>query len=176
VAETEAEAKAIIAQLDDLIHPELALSILQYSLGDVIDLRAHDLDGPLPDLPTTNASQSIQARMVDIARRESLSIIQLARRAAAGQTTKHMIGTPEQVADMMQAWFATGASDGFVVAPAFLPGSLKAFVEGVVPVLQARGLFRTAYEGSTLRENLGLSRPVSRHVGRPDLHIEPEIW
>jgi hypothetical protein len=73
------------------------------------------------------------------------------------------IGTPAQVADEMEHWFKDGAADGFNVMPAWLPGSLKDFVELVVPELQRRGLFRTAYEANTLRGNLGLPTPVNRH-------------
>lgn len=175
-AATEAEALAIARELHELIHPDLALSMLQSALGDVVDLSACDPDDPLPDIPATNASQSIQTRVVELARRESLSIIEIARRVAAGQMSRHMTGSHEQVADMMQAWFDAGASDGFVISAPYLPGSLEAFVRGVVPVLQARGRFRSEYEGTTLRENLGLQRPVSRHVGHPERHVEPEIW
>ncbi len=175
-AATEAEALKIAGELHDLIHPDLALSMLQSALGDVIDLSVYDPDGPLPDIPQTNASQSIQARVTELARLHSMSIVEIARRVAAGQMSRHMIGGAEQVADMMEAWFDAGACDGFVISAPYLPGSLQAFVEGVIPVLQARGRFRTAYEGVTLRENLGLARPLSRHVGRPDLHEEPEIW
>jgi alkanesulfonate monooxygenase len=77
------------------------------------------------------------------------------------------IGTPSQVADEMEHWFKDGAADGFNVMPAWLPGSLDDFVDLVIPELQRRGLFRTEYEAMTLRENLGLPRPISRfHVAR----------
>ena len=77
------------------------------------------------------------------------------------------IGTPEQVADVMEHWFQNGAADGFNVMPAWLPGSLDDFVDLVIPELQRRGLFRTEYEGTTLRDNLGLPKPVSRfHTAR----------
>ena len=175
-AASEAEAVAIARELHDLIHPDLALSMLQSALGDVLDLAGVDPDGPLPDIPETNASQSIQTRVVELARRESLSVIEIARRVAAGQMSRHMTGSHAQVADMMQDWFDAGACDGFVISAPYLPGSLEAFVGGVVPILQARGRFRSEYEGATLRENMGLERPISRHVGRPHLHVEPEIW
>jgi hypothetical protein len=72
------------------------------------------------------------------------------------------IGTPAQIADVMEHWFRAGAADGFNVMPAWLPGSLEDFVDLVIPELQRRGLFRTEYEGLTLRENLGLDKPLSR--------------
>jgi alkanesulfonate monooxygenase len=67
----------------------------------------------------------------------------------------------------MQSWFENGAADGFNVMPPVLPQSLNEFVDLVVPELQRRGLFRTAYEGTTLRENLGLKRPASRYASAP---------
>jgi alkanesulfonate monooxygenase len=76
------------------------------------------------------------------------------------------LGTPAQVADEMEHWFKDGAADGFNVMPAYLPGSLKDFVDMVVPELQRRGLFRKEYEGMTLRENLGLPKPINRHHQR----------
>jgi len=176
VAPTEREANEIAAELHRLIQPAVALSFLQMSLGHVVDLSQHDPDGPLPDLPETSGSQSTQARLVAWAKRDNLSIAELARHSAAGRTSKTLTGTPEQVADALATWFTEGASDGFVVAPPYLPDSLDAFVDGVIPILQERGLFRTAYEGTTLRENLGLKRPPSRYEAHPELHVEPEIW
>jgi hypothetical protein len=82
-------------------------------------------------------------------------------------------GTPEQIADEIQEWFTGGAADGFNVMPPLLPSGLADFVDHVVPELQIRGLFRTEYEGRTLRENYGLERPPSRFAedGRLDLAV-----
>ncbi|MDZ7896331.1 MAG: hypothetical protein U5M50_16080 [Sphingobium sp.] len=77
---------------------------------------------------------------------------------------------------MLTDWFAASAADGFVIAAPVLPDMLARFVDGVVPILQARGLFRIDYEGTTLRDHLGLTRPASRHAGHPERHVEPEIW
>ncbi|MET0136987.1 MAG: NtaA/DmoA family FMN-dependent monooxygenase, partial [Sphingobium sp.] len=173
VAETVEAAQHIADGLDSLIHPELALSLLQMQLGNVVDLSLFDPDGPLPDLALSNASQSGQARIVALAQREGLSILELAQRIAAGRTAKTMVGTAEMVAEEMEDWFRAGVCDGFIVAPPYLPDSLAAFVEGVIPILQTRGLFRTAYESATLRGNLGLSIPGNRDAAR---HVEPEIW
>ncbi len=176
VAASEAEARSIGAQLNGLIHPDLALSMLQMALGNVVDLSAFDRHGPLPDIPQTQAAQSTQMRMIDMARHENLTIEQTALRFAAGRTSKTDAGTPAQIADLLQTWFADDAADGFVISSAYLPGQLEAFVDGVVPILQERGLFRRDYEGTMLRDHLGLTRPRSRHEGRPELHVEPEIW
>ena len=77
-----------------------------------------------------------------------------------------VVGTPETIADRMQEWFENGAADGFNVLPPVLPGSLDDFVDLVIPELQRRGLFRTAYEGTTLRENLALARPENPNAAR----------
>lgn len=73
-----------------------------------------------------------------------------------------MVGSVEQVADQLQLWFENGAADGFNVLPPYLPGSLDEIVDLLIPELQRRGLFRTEYEGHTLRENLGLARPANQ--------------
>ena len=120
-----------------------------------------DLDAELPELPTTNQGQSGQAALVAQARRERLTVRQLAQ-MAGGYSGLQMVGTPEQIADEMGAWLAAGASDGFNVMFHTVPAGLDDFVDGVVPELQRRGLFRTAYEGATLRDHLDLPRPANR--------------
>lgn len=82
--------------------------------------------------------------------------------ASPGNGYRELIGTPEQIADEMERWFRAGAADGFSLLPDVLPGGLQDFVDGVVPILQKRGLFRTDYEGVTLRDHLGLPRPAGR--------------
>lgn len=175
VAPTREEAERIEAELSDLIHPELAIALLQMQLGG-FDLSDHDIDGPLPEIPQSQGSQGTMKRIVDHAARENLSIIQIARQIAAGRTSKTVTGTAEDVANLLESWFKEGAADGFVIAAPILPDMLARFVDGVVPILQRRGLFRQDYEGATLRDHLGLARPASPHAGRPDLHVEPEIW
>jgi hypothetical protein len=136
-------------------------------LGKLIggfDLTGYDLDGPLPELPKTIGWVSRQQMMIDIARQHGFSIRQLYQWVATARGHWTVIGTPEQIVDQMQTWFDNGAADGFNVLPAVLPASFDDFVDLVVPELQRRGLFRTRYEGSTLRENLGLQRPANQHV------------
>jgi alkanesulfonate monooxygenase len=82
---------------------------------------------------------------------------------AGGRGHLQILGTPSHIADILQEWFETGAADGFNIMPPLLPGGLQDFVELVIPELQRRGLFRMQYEGRTLREKLGLRRPVSRY-------------
>ncbi|QBM75135.1 LLM class flavin-dependent oxidoreductase [Sphingomonas sp. AAP5] len=174
VAETEARAHEIVAELAALIHPDVAISMLELALGGAVDLHGLDPDGPLPEILETESSKSTRAKVLAMA--EGRSIIELARKIAAVRTSSGLVGTPEQVADHLQTWFENGAADGFVITAPFLPGSLDAFVDGVVPILQQRGLFRTDYAGETLRDHLGLARPASRYEAQPELHVEPEIW
>ena len=163
VARTEAEANEKYEFLQSLIHPIVAREILSTILGG-LDLSRYPFDGPLPDdLPYSNASQFIFQSAVDLARRENLTIRQLALRMAGARGKAVVKGTPEQIADIMEDWLRKDAADGFNVMPPYLPGGLDDFVDLVVPELQKRGLFRLNYDGKTLREHLGLARPPSRH-------------
>jgi FMN-dependent oxidoreductase (nitrilotriacetate monooxygenase family) len=153
VGDTVEEARAKRERLDSLVHPDSGIASLSIALGH--DASGFDLDGPLPEIPETNASQSGRERVVSLARREGLTVRQLAQRAG-GYGGLSMIGTPTTIADAMQEWLESGASDGFNVMFPYLPEGLDDFVERVVPELQRRGIFRREYEGRTLRENLGL--------------------
>ena len=117
-----------------------------------------------------------RARVLDWAEREHLTIRQIAQRVAAQRTSKNIVGTPEQIADVLCTWFREGAADGFIVGAPILPAGLDAFVTEVVPILQRRSVFRGDYRGATLRENLGLPRPTNLFQAHPERHVEPEIW
>jgi alkanesulfonate monooxygenase SsuD/methylene tetrahydromethanopterin reductase-like flavin-dependent oxidoreductase (luciferase family) len=136
-------------------------------LGNV-DLTPYPFDGPLPEnLPRSNASQSIFENVTEMARREKLSIRQVALRVAGARAKAVIRGSPQTIADTMEDWFRNDGCDGFNIMPPFLPGGLDDFVDLVIPELQRRGLFRSEYQGETLRENLGLKRPASRHAAAP---------
>lgn len=159
VAETEAEARAKYRALQDLIPDAVGVALLASYLS-IQDLSAYPLDGPLPDMPETNLIQSRQQLIIDLGKRENLSIRELARHFAGARGHWQVIGTPSQIADAMEERFVEGAADGFnVMAPVF-PSGLEDFVDMVVPELRRRGLFRNEYEGRTLRENLGVGPPV----------------
>lgn len=161
VGDTAAEARAKKTRLDSLVHPDSGLGTLSVQLG--VDASKFDLDGPLPDdLPPTNASHTSRQKLVDMARRDGLTVRQLAQYVGGAFGTLEMIGTPAMIADQMQEWLESRACDGFNVMFPYLPGGLDDFVEQVVPELQRRGLFRRDYEGTTLREHLGLTRPANR--------------
>jgi FMN-dependent oxidoreductase (nitrilotriacetate monooxygenase family) len=166
VAATEEEAKAKLRQLNDLIAPEAGLGLLAHLAGGT-DLSHYPLDGPFPELPKTVGWVSRQQMMVDIARKHGFSIRQLYEWVATARGHWTIVGTPTQVVDQLQEWFENEAADGFNILPPVLPGSLDDFVDLVIPELQRRGLFRTAYEGTTLRENLGLARPENQHLLQP---------
>jgi alkanesulfonate monooxygenase len=159
VGETVEEARAKRTHLDSLVHYDSGIASLNGMLG--YDVSGFDPDGPLPEIPPTNASQSARERIVASARRDGLTIRQLAQRAGSFSGLA-FVGTPRTIADEMERWLHEEGSDGFNVMFPWLPGGLDDFVEKVTPELQARGLFRREYEGATLRENLGLPRPDNR--------------
>ena len=164
VGRTEQEAQDKYGQLQDLIDPKVGLAQIAASLGD---LSGCDLDGPVPEDKINPRMRSRAALMLDMAKRNNFTIRQLYLAVAAGNGHNVAIGTAKQIADVMEHWFTREAADGFNFVPAALPGGIRDFVDLVVPELQRRGLFRTEYEGKTLRENLGLPYPVNRHVARP---------
>jgi FMN-dependent oxidoreductase (nitrilotriacetate monooxygenase family) len=158
---TEAEAREREAELNALITPDYGLRQLSKMLDH--DVTGYPLDGPLPDVGSfTEGGQSRFELVVGLARREDLTIRQLLERLAGGRGHRVFAGTPVEVADELESWFTGGAADGFNVMPPTLPGGLDDFVDLVVPELQRRGLFRTEYTGTTLREHYGLARPVHR--------------
>ncbi|MBX9760953.1 MAG: LLM class flavin-dependent oxidoreductase [Beijerinckiaceae bacterium] len=162
VGDTQAQAREKREALQRLIHPEVGLALLSQRMG--LDLSGHDVDGPVPEVAPDKVISSRVTLLMDMARREHMTIRQLYTQIAGGRGHFDICGTPAHIADVMQEWFETGAADGFNVMPPMFPDSLVDFVDKVVPELQRRGLFRTAYEGRTLRENLGLARPASRYA------------
>ena len=159
VGDTVEEAREKRAVLDSKVHLDSAIASLSISLGT--DASKFDLDGPLPETPETNASKSGRARVIRMAEEEKLTVRQLAQRMG-GFSGLALVGTAETIADEMEEWIETEASDGFTIMFPFLPEGLDLFVDRVTPELQRRGLLRRDYEGATLRENLGLPRPENR--------------
>jgi alkanesulfonate monooxygenase len=153
------EAREKRARLDALVDYANAIASLSIALGH--DASGFDPDGPLPEIPETNASKSGRERVLDLARRENLTVRQLAQRLG-GYGGQAFVGTPTTIADQMEEWLVSRGSDGFNVMFPYLPEGLDDFVDRVVPELQRRDIFRRAYEGATLRENLGLPRPKNR--------------
>ncbi len=156
VGDTVEEARRKRALLDSLVHYDSAIGSLSIALGT--DASRFDPDGPLPEIPETNQSKSGRERAVSLARRENLTVRQLAQRLG-GYGGMAIVGTPATIADTMEQWLVEEGSDGFNVMFPYLPAGLDDFVDRVVPELQRRGIFRREYEGRTLRENLGTAAP-----------------
>ncbi len=164
VAPTMEEAQAKFDELQNLIHPDHGPAFLSRRIG-------HDLTGMDPNILVSDleleAVDDVGTRswqMIELAKRENWTLRQLYQHFAAARGHILLIGTPEMVVDAMQEWFENGACDGFNVIPSMFPDELASFVDLVVPELQRRGLFRTAYEGKTLRDRLGLRVPESRYA------------
>ncbi|MFJ9863484.1 LLM class flavin-dependent oxidoreductase [Streptomyces sp. NPDC101165] len=164
---TEAEARAAERLLEDHIVYDHGVgrleNLLQLPAGTL------ELEAQLPaDLPPESAVEGAKSRytlIVELARRERLTVRQLIGRLGGGRGHLTFAGTPEQVADQIETWFTQGAADGFNIMPAVLPSGLEAFVEHVVPLLRTRGLLRTEYDGrQTLRERYGLPRPANQYT------------
>ena len=164
VGSTKAEAEDKFAECQALIHPEIGVAALSEMVA--MDLSKYPLDGPLPDVPLTNSQQGRQKVIVEMARREGLTIRQLYRRASPARAHRIVCGTAADIADSLEHWHRSGAADGFNVLSLTLPDGFADFTELVVPELQRRGLFRTRYEGRTLRENLGLPRPANMFAAK----------
>lgn len=155
IGRTKAEAEDKYAALQDLIQPDVALSLLETYLGDV-DLSGIDIDGPLPDLPVSNSIRSRQALLTELARKEGLSVFALARRIAGARGHWQVIGTPEEIAGQIEDWAASGAADGFMLLPPTFPDGQDDFIDTVVPLLRDRELLHPGPSTGPLRERLGL--------------------
>lgn len=159
VGRTAQEAREKLAELMRFVDAKNALGMLSERFGT--DMSAYDLDGPIPDLPEADTYKSFTGVMLAKAKREGGTLRDVYNMVAAARGHWVLVGSAEEVADTLQLWFESGAADGFNVMPPYFPGAFDDFVDLVIPILQARGLFRTAYEGPTLRHLLGLERPAN---------------
>jgi len=162
VGRTEAEAREKYDRLTGLILEEDGIALIKGLTGGTLDLTGADLDGPLPPVEPTEGMKSRQALIRQIADENGFTIRQLYQHVASARGHFTVVGTPVQIADTLEDWFRNEGADGFNILPPWLPTGLTDFVDLVIPELQRRGLFRTAYEGRTLRENLGLPFPENR--------------
>jgi alkanesulfonate monooxygenase len=162
IGESKAAAEDKYERLQSLIHPDVGVAYLSEMLGT--DVSSYPVDGPLPDVPATNSQQGRQKVIIELARRENLTIRQLYQRVAGQRAHRVVCGTANDIADTLEHWHRSGAADGFNILALTHPHGVIDFMEGVVPELRRRGLFRTEYEGKTLRENLGLPYPANRYV------------
>jgi FMN-dependent oxidoreductase (nitrilotriacetate monooxygenase family) len=163
VGRTEAEAQATFAELNAYVDTAQAFTVLSERLG--MDMAGYPMEGPVPTPPETEHLKSRSALLMEMARRDRLTLRELYHRVAAARGHLLLVGTPVQIADVIERWFKAGAADGFNVMPPFFPGQFDAFADQVVPILQERGVFRSDYSGTTLRDHLGLKRAPSAHRG-----------
>ncbi|MGV7216503.1 LLM class flavin-dependent oxidoreductase [Bradyrhizobium sp. UFLA05-112] len=160
VGRTMREAEEKFEYLQSLVHPEIGLESLRKLTGG-FDFTAFDLDDPVPEVPLTNGNQTCQKALFDIARDKGMTIRELYLELAGGMN--RVIGTPADIADFIERWSDADAADGFMISILSLPDSMDDFVDLVIPELQERGLFRREYQGTTLRDHLGLARPPRLH-------------
>ena len=170
VAASQEEAREKQEVLESLMLDKLAIDLLSNVAG--IDLSNQPLDGPLPDLPderTFNGVRTSLNKIRALAAQDN-SIRQIARKLANTGAVPTVAGTPKEIADQLEAWFVSGAADGYNLMFPLLPEDWVNFATTVVPELQRRGLFRTEYEPGTLRDRLGLARPANRFAVERDAY------
>ncbi|RKN80490.1 LLM class flavin-dependent oxidoreductase [Paenibacillus ginsengarvi] len=164
LSSTEKEAKEREEQFNELVLPEIAVKTLSGTID--VDLSTYPLDAPFPyweiDPASNNSKKSRLQLLKDLGEREKPTIRQMSKHVVSAGGHHTFTGTPEQLADLMEQWHDEGACDGFNIMPSHYFRGLEEFVEQVVPLLQKRGRYRTEYTGSTLRDHLGLARPVNR--------------
>ncbi|QEW24054.1 Nitrilotriacetate monooxygenase component A (plasmid) [Paracoccaceae bacterium] len=158
IGKTRQEAQAKLSELAALIDPVTALRVLSDRIGT--DLSGYDLDGPVPDLPPSGMMQGHAVVLQAVAKKHDMTIRELRDYAAVSSGHRLVFGTPEDVADDLETWWRAGACDGFIILPSYYMQPQIDFCDRVVPILQQRGIFRTEYTGTTLRDHLGLARPA----------------
>jgi FMN-dependent oxidoreductase (nitrilotriacetate monooxygenase family) len=157
IGESEQAAKEQLDLLQSWLTPTNALTLVSQRIGH--DISGYPLDGPVPEFPQTDRGQAFSRALLEMARREKMTLRDLYNITAAARGHWVIYGTAKKIADIFEEWFITGMADGFVIMPAYFPGAFNDFVNQVVPELQRRGLFRREYSGPTLRDHLGLARP-----------------
>jgi len=161
IGDSDEEAKEQLGRLQSWLTSTNAITLVSQRIGH--DISGYPLDGPVPDFPAhTERGQAFSKALLDMARREKMTLRDLYNVTAAARGHWVIYGTPKRIADIFEEWFAGGLADGFIVMPAYFPGAFDAFVDRVVPELQRRGLFRREYAGSTLRDHLGVPRVERR--------------
>jgi alkanesulfonate monooxygenase SsuD/methylene tetrahydromethanopterin reductase-like flavin-dependent oxidoreductase (luciferase family) len=161
---TEAEAKEKEDLFFELVHPKIQLALLSDQYG--MDFSRYDLAQPLPqdilNSPRVLSGARDPARLIAEVEGRTPTLHEYLRQSARVRSHMSFVGTPERLADQMQAWFEGGACDGFNIMPPVIPGGLEVLTEELVPILRRRGLFRTEYAGTTLRQNLGIAQRIAR--------------
>jgi N-acetyl-S-(2-succino)cysteine monooxygenase len=164
VGRDEADARQKLAELMRVADPAVALKVMSSRFGH--DMSVYDLDGPVPDLPLSNAIQTYAKVAYVKALKANLTLRDIYNQIAVARGYLVACGDVTTVADVMEEWFTESACDGFVLMPPYFPAAFDEFIDLVVPELQRRGLFRREYAGFTLREHLGLPVPPNRYSKR----------
>jgi FMN-dependent oxidoreductase (nitrilotriacetate monooxygenase family) len=159
IGASAAEARETLAKLQSWLTPTNAATLVASRIG--YEVAGHPLDGPVPPPPPSQGSHAFSSVLYETARREKMTLRDLYNLTAAARGHWVVCGTAASIADTLEEWFTSGAADGFNILPAWFPGAFDDFVDGVVPELQRRGLFRHDYQGRTLRDHLGLARVPS---------------
>ncbi len=162
VGRTDEEARGKLEKLMEYVDPNSAMRTMSLRFGH--DMSQYPLDGPVPDLPTSNKAQTYQMVATSKAKRLRYTLRDIYNEIAVCRGYLMACGSPTTVADLMEAWFRDGAVDGFVLLPPHFPVALDEFVDLVIPELRKRGLFRDEYHGTTLRDHLGLPKPENRYA------------
>lgn len=163
IGKTDQQAKDQLDRLQSWLTPTNALSLVSQRIG--YDIAGYPLDGPIPDFPErTERGQAFSKTLLEMARREKMTLRDLYNLTAAARGHWVIYGTPRRIADIFEEWFTAELADGFIIMPAYFPGAFDDFVDLVVPELQHRGLFRKDYSGSTLRDHLGLEAQVTNRM------------
>jgi alkanesulfonate monooxygenase len=157
IGQTQAEAEAKCDQLGELLHPSVGIQLLGRTFGDLTN---HPLDQPPPMPEDSNAVKSYADAWRTRLEKRPMTVREIYENVAMTAGHRLVVGTPTTVADQLEEWFTGGACDGFNIMAPYMPGPVHEFLDLVVPELRRRGLFRSEYEGKTLRDNLGLSRPT----------------
>lgn len=163
VADSDQQAQDLAGELDELIQPLAGLAFMSASMN--YDLAQHDPEAPVPDI--RDFIQGSKGRfdvVIGNAIEAGWSLRQLGRWYASSLAFAKLVGSPKSVAEQMEQWLQEDAADGFVVMPPYSPGGAERFLDQVVPELQRRGVFRREYQGSTLREHLGLRVPAPSRI------------
>ncbi|UPY35729.1 LLM class flavin-dependent oxidoreductase [Sediminicoccus sp. KRV36] len=163
IGATEAEAREKLNTLQGFVTSNNAATLLSNRLG--MDVSGFPMDELVPDLPLPDTSHGFARTMLAKAKRERMTWRDLHNLTGAARGHWVICGTAQTIADMLELWFREYAADGFNILPPYFPGGFDDFVDQVVPILQARGLFRRDYTGTMLRDHLGLARPANRLFG-----------